>query len=102
MSLIIAVIAVLIVGIFIAKFFPTPKKIKVVEEQTSWNFDTYMSDLAPESTPEPTIIEAISEKITEEIKQPKKKPTSKNKAKVKPLAKMEAKKKTVTNKKTKK
>jgi len=102
MSLIIAIIAVLIVGIFITKFFPTPKKTEIVEEQTPWSFDTHVYDLAPESTPEPTIIEAISEKPTKEVKQPKKKPASKNKAKVKPLAKMEAKKKTVTNKKTKK
>lgn len=93
MSIIIALIIILIVSGLIAKFYPHPKKIEVIEEKPTWNFDNHIVDLAPEATPDPTVVAAINEQV--------KKPVSKNKAKVKPLAKMEAKKKP-TKKPTKK
>lgn len=93
MSIVIVLIVVLVVGGLVAKFYPHPKKIEVIEEQPTWNFDSHVADLAPEATPDPTVVTAIKEQIIKE--KSNKKPVSKNKAKVKPLAKMEAKKKTI-------
>jgi hypothetical protein len=98
MSIVIVLIIVLVVGGLVVKFYPHPKKVEIIEEQPTWNFDNYVADLAPESTPEPTVIAAINEQVIEKPKQLKKKPVSKNTAKVKPLAKMEAKKKKSTKK----
>ena len=89
MSIVIVLIVVLVVGGLIVKFYPYPKKVKVIEEQPTWDFDNHVTDLAPEATPDPTVVAAIKEQV--------KKPISKNKSKLKPLDKMEAK-----NKSTKK
>jgi cell division protein FtsN len=96
MSLIIALILVLVVATLITKFYPTPKKTELIEEQPTEIVEptpmpSWVNEIKFESetvvTPEPSVVEKIVKKVT------KKKPTSKNTAKVKPLAKMEAKKK---------
>jgi len=96
MSLIIAVISVLVISTLIAKFYPTSKKIELIEEQPKENVDptptpSWVNEIKFETetkiTPELSVVEKTVKKVTN------KKSTSKNTAKVKPLAKMEAKKK---------
>jgi hypothetical protein len=84
MSLIIAVISVLVVGILIARFYPNPKKTEdfvetKVEDPTptpSWvneiKFETEVL-----VTPEPSVVEKIVKKVTKPKSKTNKKPAPK-------------------------